>query len=258
MTNRFSTPILLACAAIGVACGSERVFEPGQQAVDPERAPVFTSLRITPEAVELFPVAPWDVVQLSVAALDQKGVPIQGLVAPTYFSSIPAVAVVNSSGVVKAGAPGITAIGAKLTLGGITRVAFMTATVYPLDDAARGISGVYDLTAPITGFDPAWGDLTGHRYTAVLTLHQYSPMTFAGTYTDLQVIDPAGESSDDWKYTGFVSGSLDGSGGVVIRLIGGNHTWTTWYGQGKLASHQMVGEFGCCGHISGTFTVVRR
>ena len=119
------------------------------------------------------------------------------------------------------------------------------------------IAGVYDLLAPITSFDPAWFDLTGYRYKAVLTLHQTGRDWFEGTYADLQVVGPAGES-DDWKYTGFVKGSLDLDGRVVMELIGGNHTWTSWYGQGQLASSEIAGKFGCCGHISGTFTVVRR
>ena len=123
--------------------------------------------------------------------------------------------------------------------------------------ASSEIAGVYDLSAPITSFDPAWFDFTGFRYKAVLTLHQTSRDRFEGTYAGLQIVGPAGES-DDWEYTGFVKGSLDLNGRVVIELIGGNHTWTSWYGQGQLASSEISGEFGCCGHISGTFTVVRR
>lgn len=119
------------------------------------------------------------------------------------------------------------------------------------------IDGVYDLTALITRFDPAWGDLTGYRYTAVLTLRQDNRDTFEGTYADLQLVGPDGESSD-WEYTGFVRGSLGLDGRVVVELVGGNHTWTTWWGQGKLVSGVIDGAWGCCGHIGGTFTATRR
>jgi hypothetical protein len=46
MTKRFPTPILLVCAAIGVACGSEKLFEP-------ERPPVFTTLEVTPTGASI-------------------------------------------------------------------------------------------------------------------------------------------------------------------------------------------------------------
>ena len=46
MTKRFSTPILLVCAAIGVACGSEKPFEP-------QRTPVFTTLEVTPTGASI-------------------------------------------------------------------------------------------------------------------------------------------------------------------------------------------------------------
>jgi hypothetical protein len=51
--------------------------------------------------------------------------------------------------------------------------------------------GEYDLTAPITGFDPIWGDLTGHRFVAVLTLFQGE-----GTHTGLKVLNPQGEQAE--------------------------------------------------------------
>ena len=43
MTKRYRLPILLVCAAIGVACGSEKLFEP----------PVLTTLEVTPDAVSV-------------------------------------------------------------------------------------------------------------------------------------------------------------------------------------------------------------
>jgi hypothetical protein len=118
-------------------------------------------------------------------------------------------------------------------------------------------SGVYELEAPITSFDPAWGDLTGCRYKAVLTLQQNSRNAFNGTYADLQVSCP-GDASTDWTFSGFVTGSLDPDGRATVQLVGGNHTWTSWYGSGRLALAEIAGDFGCCGHISGNFTVKPR
>ena len=120
-------------------------------------------------------------------------------------------------------------------------------------NASAPLSGVYELTAPLTSFDPAWGDWTGCRYKAVLTLQQNNRDAFNGTYADLQ-FDCPGESTD-WTYTGFVTGSIGLDGRVIVQLIGGTHTWTSWYGRGKLASGEIAGDFGCCGHISGTFVV---
>lgn len=46
MTKRFPTPILLVCAAIGAACGSDKLFQP-------ERAPVFTTLEVSPTGANI-------------------------------------------------------------------------------------------------------------------------------------------------------------------------------------------------------------
>lgn len=122
--------------------------------------------------------------------------------------------------------------------------------------ATAQFTGLYDLTAPLTSFDPAWGDWTGCRYKAVLTLQQNNRAAFSGTYADLQFICP-GESSD-WNFYGFVAGSIDLDGRVTIQLTGGNHTWTSWFGRGVSTSGEIAGDFGCCGHISGTFVVKPR
>ena len=253
MAKRSLTPILVACAAVAVACGSEGGVE---SSVEPERPPVLTRLEVSPTVADLSTFPPGDTITLTIVASDQRGASIGGGDAATFSSSAPAIARVSSSGIVTAAAPGTALITATLTLGGITRSASMTATVHgPSEDPE--IAGVYDLTAPITSFDPAWGDLTSHRYTAVLTLQQYDGQRFGGTYENLQVIGPGTEPSD-WELTGFVKGSLGLDGRVVIELVGGNHTWTSWYGRGMLGSRRIEGTFGCCGHISGTFTVVRR
>jgi hypothetical protein len=258
MRKRSPVPMLLICAAVGLGCGSERGLEPGGSEVVPPS--VFTSLDVRPTLADLFTVEPGNTVQLSLGARDQRGVPMPGTGAATYSSSAPEVAEVSSSGVVTGAAPGSAVITATFTLDRITRTASMIATVGLHNETPGGypdVAGVYDLTAPITGFDPAWGDLTGYRYTVVLTLERNNGAKFEGTYVDLHIIGPD-DKSEDWEYTGFVTGSLDRDGRVIIQLVGRNHTWTTWHGQGMLASERIVGRFGCCGHISGTFTADKR
>ena len=252
MTKRSPIPILFACAAIGVACGSERSFEP-------ERPPVFTTLDVRPTVADLFTVAPGTTVQLSTAAWDQRGEQMPGVGATTYSSSTPAIAGVSSSGVVTAVAPGTAVITATLTLGGITRRASMTATVHP-GSASVGspeIAGVYDLTALITSSDPAWGIEEGTRQTAVITIqHARDTPLFTGTFTDFRAISPSGETLTGKP--GFVSGSIDPDRVVVIKLSFEGSKTHYWYGKGMLASRQIVGRFEAGGHISGTFTAELR
>jgi hypothetical protein len=135
-------------------------------------------------------------------------------------------------------------------------------TVWVHGPGYLGIGGVYDLTAPITSFDPAWGqDLEGYRYTAVLTLEEeYSgPPWFGGTYADLRLVGPNGDSYAV-AGTGSVTGSIDPGGRVVIELLGdGNHIGLTLIVATVVdLGWTIEGSFGCCGHIGGTFTAPRR
>ena len=118
------------------------------------------------------------------------------------------------------------------------------------------IVGVYDLTASITSFDPAWGeDLTGYRYIAVLTLHEeLGPPWTRGTYADFHLVGPGGDSTD--VAPGFVTGSL-GLGTVVLEVRNDHWSGLTLV-VGTAASGFIDGSFGCCGHIGGTFTAERR
>src|SRR5215211_7517080 len=93
MSNRFRVPMLVAVAALGGACRNERIIEP-----DPTPAPSFTTLEVRPNRAELSSLVPWDSVQLSIAAWDQRGWPLAGEDAPLYYSSAPAIALVSSSG----------------------------------------------------------------------------------------------------------------------------------------------------------------
>lgn len=107
---------MLVCAAVGIACRSESVSEPKRaepQRAEPERESVFTTLELTPKVADLF-TEPGDTIRLSIAAWDEKG---QLMVAgtPTYLSSAPTIAGVDTSGLVRAVAPGtavITSFGA--------------------------------------------------------------------------------------------------------------------------------------------------
>jgi hypothetical protein len=120
------------------------------------------------------------------------------------------------------------------------------------------ISGVYDLTALVKSFDPAWGyDLCGYRYTAAVTLGGGAPPALAGAFSGLWVIGPAGDSvlvADrglvDSKY--FKAGDVielhgSGTGPVTLTLV------VEVVDPGVISGH-----FGIGGHIGGSFEATRR
>jgi hypothetical protein len=249
MAERSLGLLLPVFAALGLACESDGGFEPEPR--------VLNTLVVTPTDTTLFTGAPQNTLQLYVVALDQTTAPMPGAGAATYSSSAPAIAEVSSSGLVTAVAPGTAEITTTLTLGGVTRTAPTTVTVYAIDYS--GIYGVYDLTALITIFDPAWGDLTGYRYTAVLTLGEMwdPPWLIEGRYADLRSIGPGGDTSVVAD-TGSVTSSLDRRGRLVIELVGNKPRIGLTLSVATLASGLIDGTLGCCGHISGTFTATRR
>ncbi|HYL20780.1 MAG TPA: Ig-like domain-containing protein [Gemmatimonadales bacterium] len=250
MTKGSLRLILPVFAALGVACGGDGGLEPG-----PRR---FISLVVTPRTAVLSAVAPGNTLQLTIRAFDQAGATLPSTGPVTYTSSAPATAGVTSSGVVTAGAQGTAEITVALTLDGVTRTASMTVRVYAGDYS--DIAGVYDLTALIKTFDAAWEDLTGYRYTAVLTLQgRRGPPWFGGTYADLLLIGPGGDTTDVAD-SGLVTGAIDSGGRVLIDLLGdGNHI-TMVLGVDSLALESIDGTFGCCGEsgTGGTFTAIRR
>ncbi|HXY30498.1 MAG TPA: hypothetical protein VEI06_07290 [Gemmatimonadaceae bacterium] len=114
------------------------------------------------------------------------------------------------------------------------------------------IAGVYDLTGVIQAFDPAWGDLTGERFEAVLTiLPSRNARQFTGMFTDVRYVSPTGDTAA--VEPSVIAGSLDADGKVTLES-----SWNSWYGAGAFASGEIMGEFGCCGHISGRFAATRR
>lgn len=119
------------------------------------------------------------------------------------------------------------------------------------------MAGVWDLTALITGFDPAWGSLDGARQTAVITIHHDSRWPrFAGTFTDFTAIVPGEEPSTG--NPGTVGGSIHPEGQAIIELFFEGDQSSYWYGKGTLASQRIEGTFGAGGHISGSFVAERR
>ena len=245
--------ILPVFAALGVACGGDGGIEPGSH----PGPRVLTRLEVTPTEFLLNTVAPGNTLQLTIRAYDQAGAPLLSGGAVTYTSSAPAIAAVTSSGVVTATAPGTAEITTALTLGGTTKTASTTVTVYTLDYSDN--TGVYDLTAVITTFDPAWGeDLAGYRYTAVLTLHdEWDAPWFAGTYSDLRLIGPSGDSTAVAD-SGIVTASFDRRGRLVVELVDDRNHLGLSLIVATLTPGFMDGDFGCCGHISGRFSATRR
>jgi hypothetical protein len=126
-------------------------------------------------------------------------------------------------------------------------------------DVYPDLTGVYDLDGPITGFDPIWGSLDGWRQAAVLSIeHSPNAPQFRGNFTELRAIPPEGELEEINGGAGTITGSISHDGRVVIELsFEGSHGYY-WYGEGTLASGQIVGRYGAAGHISGTFTAKRR
>ena len=77
------------------------------------------------------------------------------------------------------------------------------------------------------------------------------------TYADLQLIGPGGDSYDVAD-TGVVTGSIGFRGEVLIELLGDGNSIGLTLIVATVASGVIDGRFGCCGHISGTFTAERR
>ena len=247
MAKRSLRLVLPLFTALGVACGRDVGFDPGPR--------LLTGLKVTPTDTALSSVAPGNTLQLTLQPYDQTGAIMWRRDAVAYSSSAPAIAEVSGSGVVTAATPGTAKLTATLTVDGVTRTASMTVTVYTYDFS--DVAGVYNLTAQITSFDPAWGeDLTGYRYTAVLTLPEgWGPLRFRGTYADLRLVGPGGDSYPI-AASGLDTGYIFRDGRLVLELAGPPFTVTL--AVSSLASGGINGRFGAGGHISGPFTATRR
>jgi hypothetical protein len=239
-------PVLVAFSA---ACENDLV--------DPDRS--LATLKVTPTEAALNTAEGVQTLQLTVSAYDRTGAPIRNHGPVTYSTTDAGVAVVSDSGLVTAVGPGVAEITATLTRGVITRSASAAVSVYTLDVDVSEVVGVYDLTAMITSFDPAWGDLTGYRYTAVLTLQagEAPAPALGGAYADLKIIGPSGDI-DEVNDSGSVTSSVDWRGRFVLELVGNHQRIGLTLIVGTLVAGFIDGDFGCCGHIGGTFTATRR
>ena len=124
----------------------------------------------------------------------------------------------------------------------------------------KDIAGTYELEARITDFDPVWGvDLTGYRYTSVLTFQQDSTSTavLIGRFERFQAIQPDGEVWSG-QLSGYIAGQRSG-----FELVGNYFHWTAFIKSiaapvgDELASPFFEGSFFTGGHISGTFSARR-
>lgn len=122
--------------------------------------------------------------------------------------------------------------------------------------AAGAVIGVYDLTASITSFDPAWGDLTGYGYAAVLTFRRDpgQPAGIGGTFSEFRVTGTEGD--EDRRASGTITSYFD-RGSVVLELVHQNGHFTL-FPAGNVGDSVIEGTFFQGGHIGGPFTAERR
>jgi hypothetical protein len=245
MTRPIPTLLVMTCVAMVASCGRDEVLEPEVRS--------WAWFRLLPTEAVLTTTAPANTVQLTVEAFDRAGqrVPDPGVV--TYSSGDASVADVSSSGLVTAVAHGAVTITATLTSGDATGTASMDLWVF--EPVTLAINGVYDLTATIERFDPAWGyDLTGWGYAAVLTFQQdtrYTPGT-AGTFSGFRLTGPEGDEGPG--VDGVIHVHRYWTGRVVIELVA-EHFRFELFPTGDLLEPILKGTFGAGGHISGTFIV---
>jgi hypothetical protein len=128
--------------------------------------------------------------------------------------------------------------------------ASFTATAEKLP-AARG---VFDLTATIRSYDAAWGiDLDGAYYAAVVLLHEvgYDAGYLATRFDAWRVVSP-----DGIQHIGSAVGGAHFTTPAQLHMDVDRLGWSM---RGTLlASGDIEGTWGCCGHIAGTFTMRRQ
>ena len=133
------------------------------------------------------------------------------------------------------------------------QVEFTTGTTLHWDIAP----GQYDLSAKIDIFDRGWGyDLTNYRYTAVLYIEPGAP-----TFRDMWLIGPGGDSVDI-ATSGVITPYVDFAGRFALDLVrpegerGSPFTLTLVVED--VVPETFEGNWGCCGHIAGSFTAKRK
>lgn len=122
MTVPFRTPLLIVCAAAGLACAGDESLAPTPQA---KESRVFTRVSLGPLSPQPYPGESFS---LLVVASDQRGAPMVAD-AITYSSSDPAVATVSESGIVTAVTVGTAIISATAIIGTSSRTGAILVTV---------------------------------------------------------------------------------------------------------------------------------
>jgi hypothetical protein len=117
-----------------------------------------------------------------------------------------------------------------------------------------GLTGVYDFTAAVDTFDPVWGDLTGYRFSGVLTL-----VDGAGELTELRGFDAAGQPGS--APPGGPVEPIIQVGLPVLEVVGKLVSFVVNSidspPPGQAASPRFTGRFGT-GNPTGPFVAVRR
>jgi hypothetical protein len=117
-----------------------------------------------------------------------------------------------------------------------------------------GLTGVYDVSVTVDGFDPAWGDLTGYRFSGVLTLEDG-----AGSLSEFRLFDAAGEPAPSGPQDGSVTPRP--SAGIALLQVGQLiHFYIESIDEqspGQASSPRFSGRF-WLGHVSGPFVAFRR
>ena len=125
-----------------------------------------------------------------------------------------------------------------------------------------GVTGKYLVEMPIVDFDPAWGeDLTGYKYTVLLTIHRDSLAVGAqmGTFTELRLLRPDG-TPESWRRHGSVQGISyvnNSRRRFGFELAADDAQFHLTLVIDSITDVGIKGGFGCCGHISGTFAATR-
>jgi hypothetical protein len=115
--------------------------------------------------------------------------------------------------------------------------------------------GVYYVSAPITGFDPAWGDWTGYSYGTVLILYhdETNASSLSGIFSDFQMRNAAGQP-ESWRIAGTITGSVGESGRISLELVSFDRMFS-WSATGEMADGNLVGTWGHA-HFYGHFVAV--
>ena len=250
MVRRFQVIGLLVCVLMLTACGSDK-------ALSPEATSGAFLFRVDPARASLFTTGQKNSVQLTTAAYDEGGWRIPGPYPTAYSSSAPGIARVSEGGVVTGVAPGAATITTTVTIGGVVRAVTtpVTVAVDPFD--SWRIAGVYELIGQVTGFDPAWGDLTGYQYAAALTVSSSFDVSAdasgeVGTFT---LLTDGGARSGQIIHSGPVGSAL-----FTLQLGTSFAATATSVAErdGNGVASVIEGHFRTGGHITGTFVATLR